>query len=170
MSSYTLTESTTFTLTHAKHIAAKVATDLKRLQRFYGYPSDEMILKYESEATEFLKHGYLETVTYGFQKNGNWIEPTLKYVAKDLLSGTSEDDDPGRIRANADISGASFYSYLTYTRAWWNLSDEERTKFRGQLPFQRSTAEEPGINGYLSSDRTYSAGGKALDRSTVRSY
>ena len=41
--SYTVTESTTFTVTHARHIAAKVATDLKRLQRFYGKPSDSAI-------------------------------------------------------------------------------------------------------------------------------
>ena len=39
------------------HIAAKVATDLKRMQRFYGKPSDERIAAYEAEATEFLKEG-----------------------------------------------------------------------------------------------------------------
>jgi len=33
-SSYTISETATFTLTHAKHMAAKVAADLKRLQRF----------------------------------------------------------------------------------------------------------------------------------------
>ena len=36
--SYTLTETTTFTVTHARHMAAKVATDLKRMQRLYGEP------------------------------------------------------------------------------------------------------------------------------------
>jgi hypothetical protein len=41
--SYTFSESTTFTLTHAKHMAAKVATDLKRMQRLYGYPSDAIL-------------------------------------------------------------------------------------------------------------------------------
>ena len=39
MSSYTITETTTFTVTHARHMAAKVSADLKRMQRFYGYPS-----------------------------------------------------------------------------------------------------------------------------------
>jgi hypothetical protein len=38
MSSYTITESaTTFTVTHARHMAAKVSTDLKRMQRLYGH-------------------------------------------------------------------------------------------------------------------------------------
>lgn len=45
--SYSYTESSTFTLTHAKHMAAKVATDLKRMQRFYGSPSDAKIAEFE---------------------------------------------------------------------------------------------------------------------------
>ena len=38
--SFTESESTSFTVTHARHMAAKVATDLKRLQRLYGRPGD----------------------------------------------------------------------------------------------------------------------------------
>ena len=34
--SFTATETKTFTLTHARHLAAKVTADLKRLQRLYG--------------------------------------------------------------------------------------------------------------------------------------
>jgi len=45
--SYTTTETKTFALTHARHLAAKVATDLKRLQRFYGGISDERIEQLE---------------------------------------------------------------------------------------------------------------------------
>ena len=82
--SYTVTDTTTFTRTHARHIAAKIATDLKRMQRFYGEPSNSQIADYESEAVEFLKEGLLDTVTYGFRLNGNWIEPTLFYTARDL--------------------------------------------------------------------------------------
>ena len=36
--SYTISESESFTVTHARHMAAKVATDLKRMQRLYGSP------------------------------------------------------------------------------------------------------------------------------------
>ena len=56
--SYSLSESETFTVTHARHMAAKVATDLKRMQRFYGSPSDSEITDYEAEVTAFLKAGY----------------------------------------------------------------------------------------------------------------
>lgn len=168
--SFTSTESQTFTVTHAKHIASKVATDLKRLQRFYSFPSDSDIEAYEMEVIELLKKGYLDTVTYGFQKNGNWVEPTLRYTAKDLAGLSSTDDDPGRIRPGADIAGASFCSYLTHNSEWRKLSEEERTQFEDSLPFKRGGADAPGVSGYLSSDKTYSSGGKALERSIVKSY
>ena len=169
-SSYTLTESVTFTITHARHMAAKVATDLKRMQRFYNSPSDSSIAEFETEVTEMLKAGDVDTVSYGFKKDGKWIEPTLRYTARDLAGGSANDDDPGRLRPGADISGAAFHSYMTYSSAWFALTEAERTAFKKGLPFSRTGAPEPGITGYLSADRTYSSGGRALDRASVRSF
>lgn len=166
--SFTATETKVFTITHANYLASKVATDLKRMQRFYGSPSDQMIKKYEKEIALFLKYGYLEKVTYGFKKNGNWIEPTLIYRASDIQS--SVNDDPGKVRPGRDISGASFYSFLEHSSAWYELSESEKEQFEGDLPIDRGTADTPGINGYLEDDRTYSSGGKALSRSSVRSF
>jgi hypothetical protein len=168
--SYTISETTTFTVTHARHMAAKVATDLKRMQRLYGNPSDTDIVDYEAEITEFLKEGYLGTVTYGYRRDGKWIEPTLRYTARDLAGSAANDDDPGRVRPGAGISGASFYSYLTYSAAWNNESAATQEAFCERLPFRRGGAPEPGVNGYLSEDRTYSSGGRALNRASVRSY
>lgn len=168
--SYTYSQTATFTLTHAKHMAAKVATDLKRLQRFYGKPNDQEIDAYESEIVSLLKAGYLEKVTYGFRRNGNWIEPTIQYTARDLVGVSVDDDDPGKIRPGADIKGAFWGSYLIYSSSWDSLSQAERIMFERDLPFQRSSGAEPGLNGYLSKDRTYSSGGRALDRASLRSY
>lgn len=170
MSSWTTTQTHTFTITHARHMAAKVATDLKRMQRLYGNPSDSDIAEYEEEVVELLKGGCLGTVIYGFQRDGKWIEPTLQYTAQELASLSVVDDDPGRIRPGANISGASFYSFLTYSSAWNQMSPGERTGLINRLPFQRTTAEEPGVNGYFDQDKTYSAGGRVLQRATVRSY
>lgn len=163
------TESSTFTLTHAKHIAAKVATDLKRLQRFYGQPSDLWIAQYETEVVELLKYGYLKTVTYGFKRNGQFVEPSLRYTAGELAS-SGIDDDPGRVRPGANVEGAAFYSYLTYTAAWDRLTAAEQEAFKRSLPFQRTGASEPSVNGYLASDLSYSAGGRSLSRESVRSF
>jgi len=167
--SITESESTTFTITHAKHMAAKVATDLKRLQRLYGVPSDSAIANYEREVIELLKSGYLGTVTYGFRRDAKWIEPTLRYTARDLSGFAANDDDPGRIRPGANISNASFYSYLTYTAAWDKLSSTDKDAFKKRLPFYRGGAPEPTIDGHLSEDLTYSSGGRALYRASVRS-
>lgn len=169
-SSYTTTETKTFTLTHARHLAAKVATDLKRLQRFYGGISDERIEQLEGEATELLRQGYLKSVIYGFQRNGNWIKPTLQYSAKELAD-SGEDDDPGRIFPGENVVGASFYSYLIYTQAWHDLSAQQREAIKQQLPVQRIGADEPQVEGgYFVDDRTYSSGGRSLGRASIRSY
>lgn len=168
--SHTFAEEVTFSRTHAKKLAAKVATDLKRIQRFYDKPTDSEIAEYEIEAIEFLKEGYLGTVTYGFRRNGNWVEPTLSYTARDLAGSTANDDDPGRVRPGADISDAAFGSYMTYSLAWFYLTPSEKEDFRKRLPFTRSGAPQPGIDGYLSNDLTYSSGGRALDRASVRSW
>jgi hypothetical protein len=168
-SSYSYTESSSFTVTHARHMAAKVATDLKRMQRFYGQPSDQQITEFEAEVVELLKAGYLGAVSYGFKRDGQWIEPMLRYTAQEL-AGSANDDDPGKLRASADITGASFYSYLTYSTAWSQLSTAGQAQFEGRLPFSRGRAAEPSVNGYMVDDRTYSSGGRALNRASVRSF
>ena len=168
--SYTISETASFTVTHARHMAAKVATDLKRMQRLYGSPDDARIANFETEITEFLKAGYLGTVSYGFKRNGDWVEPTLRYTARDLAGGAANDDDPGRVRPGADIAGASFYSFLTYGDGWYKATDAEKAAFEKRLPIQRGNASEPSVNGYLTDDRSYSSGGRALNRASVRSY
>jgi hypothetical protein len=168
--SFTATETKTFTLTHARHLAAKVAADLKRIQRLYGAPDDNWIAQLEGEATELLRQGYLGTVTYGFKRNGDWIEPTLRYTAHELASADT-DDDPGRVRAGANVAGAVFYSYLTYSAAWDALSAVQHAAIKQQLPVQRTGASAPQVSGgYFADDKTYSSGGRALGRASVRSY
>lgn len=168
--SYTTTETKTFTLTHARHLAAKVATDLKRLQRFYGGLSDLRIEQFEGEATELLRLGYLESVTYGFKRNEKWIVPTLRYTAKELADGGG-DDDPGRIPPGANVVGAAFSSFLTYTPAWFALTAQQRETIEENLPLQRTVGAEPNVEGgYFADDKTYSSGGRSLGRASVRSY
>lgn len=164
----TFTNSTTFTLTNAKYLASKISADLKRIQRFYGKPSDSVIEKYDLENQVLLNNGYLDEVSYGFKKDGDFIEPTLIYKAKSLLSDFAVDDDPGKVRPGANVEGASFSSFLTYSSKWYLLSKEERNQFESKLPFQRTTGSTPGINGKVVGDNTYSSGGKSLNRSSIK--
>lgn len=167
--SFTVAETQTFAITHARHMAAKVATDLKRVQRFYGYPSDSSITQYEAELIVMLKAGYLGEVTYGFKRGNDFIEPTLRYTAGDLV-GAGSDDDPGKVRPGKDVTGASFSSYMTYSSKYYSDAAAERESALKDLPFKREGAPTPGVSGYLESDKTYSAGGRALNRASVRSY
>src|SRR5438552_399771 len=155
--SYTLTESATFTVTHARHMAAKVATDLKRMQRLYGAPSDTEIADFEAEVTALLNAGYLGTVAYGYRRDGVWITPTLRYTAQDLAGAAANDDDPGRVRPGADITNATFYSYLTHSTSWSDLTADERAAFEATLAIKRPGAPAPGVSGYFSSDLVYSS-------------
>ena len=166
---YTRTTTETFTRAHAKKISYRVATDLKRMQRLYGRPTDERIEKYDEELVELLTAGYLGAITYGYRRNGSWIEPALRYTAFQLAD-RGFGDDPGRVRPGADISGASFYSYLTYSSAWDALTSAEQATFKEGLPFKRGSASEPGVDGYLQQDLAYSAGGRGVQRETVRSW
>ena len=168
-SSFAVSQSKSFSITDARHMAAKLAGDLKRIQRFYGSPSDAQISEYEAEAVELLKGGYFGVLQIGFKRNGNFLPSSLRYTAYDLV-GASNDDDPGRIVIGSDISGASFGSFLTYNPAWHQLSADEREKIKARLTLQRGDGEEPGVDGYYVDDRTYSAGGRALGRSSVRAY
>lgn len=168
--SFTVTETKTFTVTHARHMAAKLAADLKRMQRFYGELTDKNIADYEEEIVSLLRDGYLGTVTFGFMRDDNWIEPTLRYTARDLEGMSANDDDPGRIKPGKDVTGATFYNYLTYSAAWDQLTYDEKNSYKDKLPFKRNNADEPGVSGYLEEDKTYSSGGRALGRSSVRGY
>lgn len=169
-SSYTTSSSSSFTITHARHLAAKVATDLKRMQRLYGLPSDADIATYETEVIELLRNGYLATVTFGFRRDGQWIEPTLRYTAADMQAGLG-DDDPGKIPPGKNVAGASFYSYLTYSSGYLAMTSAQQDSFKQSLPFQRTGAPQPTVaNGYFADDRSYSSGSRSLARASVRTY
>lgn len=167
---YTQTNTITFTITHARYLASKVATDLKRIQRFYGSPTDEWITRFEEELAQLLKNGYLKKVTYGYQRNDIWIPPSLSYTAYELNTLNGTDDDPGKVLPGANISGASFGSFLEYSQTYFDVSPEERRRFNDGLPFQRGNGQAPGAEGYFSNDRSYFSGGRSLNRSSLKSY
>ncbi|MDD9820278.1 MAG: hypothetical protein OXR07_05290 [Nitrospira sp.] len=162
------TRTFTHTATHARHVASKVAADLKRLQRIYGVgsPSDSEIGEYQEELAMLLDKGYLGTVTYGFKRNGKWVV-ALKYEAAggSLYGG---DDDPGGIRIEADISGTHFTSFLSYSLSWSCLSLQQREEFENSLPFRRIAGNEPEIeNGEWARGRYYRSGPLGVQRSLI---
>jgi hypothetical protein len=121
---------------------------------------------YETEMTLLLKADYLDNVTYGFQRNGKWVE-ALRYRA--LPGGYLQpSDDPGKIRPGIDVSNLSFGSYLVRNSKWSNLTTTEQVRFDQSLPFQRVGAVEPPLeSGFWIQGNVYAAGGRGVARSTI---
>ena len=164
---YTTTESKTFTVTHARHIATKIGTDLKRLQRFYGEPIDGDIIEYEKEVIALLAGDYLDSIEYGFKRNHNneWCV-ALKYEARSggiLIS----DDTPGRIPTGVNVGGCTFKSFLITNHKWSNLSLDRQNQIYAdaKVSVTRTSGSEP--DGNWKYDKTYSAGGRGVIRSSL---
>ncbi|MCY3650421.1 MAG: hypothetical protein OXG40_11820 [Acidimicrobiaceae bacterium] len=164
----TLSTSSSFTKTSARHVASKVAADLYLVQLAYGQPTNAWITDYEAELVELLAGRFVESVTYGFKQAGLWIPPSLKYQAR--LDGTlTSDDRAGKIPRGCDVSGASFTSFLRYTAAWSNLTPAEKASVKAALPFQRTYGQEPATkSGIWGSDKLYAHNGGGVNRSALR--
>ena len=160
---FTTSSSNTITVTHAIHIAVKIGTDLKRMQRFYGEPGDDQIEAYECEVIALLDGDYFDKVVYGFkEKNSSW-RIALKYEAR--YGGVLiADHNPGKIPIDADISHSEFHSFLVYNNNWNQLSNiqKDRVYEEAEIPFRRVNGSEPVGNWIY--DKTYSAGGRGVVR------
>jgi hypothetical protein len=159
-------------MTHAHHVASKVATDLKRMQRLShgNIPTEQDISNYQGEAAFLLEKECLEEVIYGFISNtsGKWLY-AVKYKARyGQLIGDS--DDPGGISLG-DVNNSYFNSFLIYSQKWFDLPHNERESFMRALPIQRVPGSEPGIEGggsWSYEDRNYSSGAIHLGRAIAR--
>lgn len=161
---YTTTKTNSFTLSNAKYVASKLAADLRRMQLLYGEPSDGDIDKYADEVAILLHGGYFERVRYGFRRDGKWLV-VLEYEAK--ADGTLGDDRAGGLpRTAVDVSGASWYSFLTYTAAFSNLSAAAKQALN--LPISRTNGEEPVLPPNVGSTRAYSVNGIGLSRRVLQ--
>ncbi len=169
--SYTFTTTETFTLTRAEYVASKVAADLRRMNAFYGYsghPTETEVDAYYQELVEYLVNGYLDSVEYGFKRNYQRIV-SLKYKVE--TSGFLSDSHAGGVYARANISEASWFSYLWHNSKYSILSSQARGAFLAKLPFVRSEGEPPSDGlGYWTADRIYSTDGMGTQRYVFRPY
>lgn len=160
----TNTNTNTFTITNAKYLGSKIAADLYQMQQFYGRPSIAEINEYVDEAVILMKEGYLQSVDYGFKKNGTWVF-ALSY---EVSSYGTVDNNPGRVSLGADITGASWGSYLRTSSKFDNLSAYEQQKVKDSISVKRSGAADPQTGTSSSYDRAYSSGNVDLNRKTIK--
>ena len=164
----TYTTSATFTKTNVEYVASKVLADLAGLRSYYGQPSEARIWEFYDELVELLAGGYVASVEYGFKRYGQRIV-SLYYEAQ--VDGSMTDGKSGGVYARADISGASWFSFLVYSRKWDLLSPSAQQEIEARLPIRRSYGQAPGDgNGYWNTDRSYSSKGVGVQRRTFRPY
>ena len=165
--SFSFTTTSTFTRTHAKHLAAKVVADLYQCHLLYDRPSAKNIAEYEAELIEMLAFEYVERYEFGFEEK-NLRVLTFRYkVGPD--GGLQGDAKAGGLYARAKVTGALYYNHMTPSAKWWKLTEAERTWFEGSLSFRRVEGSLPGDGeGYWQADHGYSAGGVRVTRETFR--
>ena len=163
---YSYTTIETWSRTHARYVAGKVAADLRQVQQEYGGPTDTAIERYLQELTVLLAGSYVKEISYGYKRDKAWVV-ALKYTA-DMYGNLSTDDRSGRIPRGANVVGALFYSFLTFSSKWDRLSESKRKAIERELPFVRASGEEPVIRmGNWLHDKTYSSVGCGLRRASI---
>src|SRR5690242_1007102 len=115
--SYSYTTTETFTRTHARRLAAKVAADMHQCQRFYGKPSDAEIATYQDELVALLHCGYVKSYEFGFKTAADRRVVSWYYTAGP--AGDLEGGRSGGLYATADIATARWFNFLTYTTEWF---------------------------------------------------
>lgn len=152
----------TATATQAKRLASRIGAELLQVQSHYGNPDRETLNKYIEEAEMFLAAGYLRSVRYGFKKN-NKVVFEVEYTSQ---SATGVDDKPGRIPPAVDVTGGTWFSYLTYSESFFSeLSSAQREAFKSKSPLQRVPMDAP-----QAADGLRASGGKQFSEDTLGLY
>lgn len=165
--SYSYTTSETFTLTHARRLAAKVAADMHQCQRLYGHFTDAEIGNYQEELTVLLHGGYVKSYEFGFKtKNGQRVLSWLYNVSS---SGDLEGGRSGGLFSSANVSDADMFNFLSPSTQWFALSAIERDKIKATYSIRRTDGTSPQDgNGYWDRSRHYTSGGVAVTRKEFR--
>jgi hypothetical protein len=161
------TKTATFTIVHARYLASKVAADMHLCARYYDKPSEELIRQFAEEMAQYLNESYLKEYEFGFKKDGKRIVCWRYTVDSNGL--LTADDRAGKVAPYVDISGATFFNFLTQNSRFFQLSAGDRDRFESGLPIQRTAGVPPSDGaGYWIADRNYYSTGCGLNRQTFQ--
>lgn len=158
------TATSSFTITEARYVGAKVGADLRLINNLHGRPALADIDNYVEEVALLLRDGHLGTVDYGFMDSStrDW-KLRLRYTA--TVGGQLLDSRPGGLPMTGNFAAYSFYSYLTYSTKFNGLSSTEQAGIKRALPITRVGADEPTTgSGSTSSGNGYGRNGVGVNR------
>lgn len=162
------TNTSTFTRTHASHIAGRIATDLRHCLREYKSPSEDMLENYRLELEELLFNHYVSPSYFGFKRSDTVIVWAVKYNISQDGTISSDSAIAGGIPRGHNINGASFFNFLSYSTNWTNLTTQQRLAIQAGLAVKRQDGVLPGSGSETwSDDRIFVAGDVAARRSVV---
>lgn len=163
--SYSVTSSETFSIIHARRLSSKVAADMHLCGQYYGHPSEPQIREFAEELAQHLNEGYVAEYEFGYEKNGKRVV-TWRYKV-DENGVLTTDERPGKVVPYVDVTGATFFNYLTRNPRYFKLTSAQQSAFESAMPFKRRICDPPSDGaGYWTSDRNYYAGGRGLNRQT----
>lgn len=164
-STYTISE--TFTLTHARRLAARVAADMHQCQRFYSRPTETEIESYQGELIVLLHGGYIKSYEFGFKTKDERRVVSWHYTVGP--SGDLEGGRSGGLYSAANVASAVWFNFLTPSAEWYALSTAERDKIKANYSVRRTDGSPPQDgNGYWDSSRQYTSGSVAVTRKEFR--
>lgn len=163
--SYTTTES--FTIAHARKLAAKVTADMDQCRRWYGEPSAAEIAAYGEELVAMLHGQYVTKYEFGYQTSDD--RRIVSWLYKVTAAGDLDGGRSGGLYAQADVGNATMFNFLTTNSAWSGLGAAGRDKVREKHSITRVSGEPPKDgNGRWVRDKTYASGGVAIEREEFR--
>lgn len=170
MSTFSFTHSATFTVTHARHLASKIAADLNACSRLHGRPAISSVESYNEELVELLRYGYLSQYEFGFKRNEMRVLSWLYEV--DASGNISSDDRAGKMSAYIDLSGTVFFNFLCYSSKYHSLDSDQQASYKSSHSVNRTTGDPPtdGAGCWTVTEKSYSAGGTGISRRSFRSY
>lgn len=156
--------SASFTITDARYVGGRVGADLRLLHNLYGKPDPDSIENYAEEVAVLLNRRFLDTVDYGFRDTGtNAWRLRLRYKA--TVGGQLTDSRPGSFPDPVDLTGYGFYSFLTYSSAFWLLTSSEQAGVKAALRISRTTGTAPStLAGTTTTGHSYARNGAGVSR------
>ena len=155
-----------FTRTHAKHLAAKVVSDLYQCSLLYDSPGASSLTDYEAELVELLAGEYVEDYEFGFKKDGQRILSWRYSIGPD--GGLHGDSNAG-----CSMPGRTSRAprTTTFSRSARSGPDSQRLHGRPSTrpcPFDGRRLPSGRWRGLLADRPGYTAGGTLVARKTFR--
>jgi Bacterial HORMA domain family 1 len=168
MSSFTVTQTQTYTVADIAKVIDCVAADLDMMSQSTGLLTRDEVIKAAADVKLLAQKGYLLEANIVLQNAGGEVIRAAKYeVSTD--AATLKAQRPGN-NLWPKTPGGDLTVVVQYSRHWFALTDAQRAAFNRELASSWTTSNTdlsfPGLA--RSSDRSYSSNGWGVTKTVYR--